>query len=43
MTHDLEEPVIDLLCDLIQRRSITPEDAGCQALMSERLERLGFT
>lgn len=43
MAHDLEEPVIDLLCDLIQRRSITPEDAGCQALISERLERLGFT
>ena len=43
MTHDLEEPVIDLLCDLIRRRSITPEDAGCQALLSERLERLGFT
>jgi len=39
----LSEPVIDLLCDLIQRRSITPEDAGCQGLMSERLEQLGFT
>lgn len=43
MAHDLEEPVIDLLCDLIRRRSITPEDAGCQALLSERLEPLGFT
>ena len=43
MAHDREEPVIDLLCDFIRRRSITPEDAGCQALMAERLERLGFT
>jgi succinyl-diaminopimelate desuccinylase len=43
MVTKLSEPVIDLLCDLIQRRSITPEDAGCQGLMSERLEQLGFT
>jgi succinyl-diaminopimelate desuccinylase len=43
MVTELSEPVIDLLCDLIQRRSITPEDAGCQGLMSERLEQLGFT
>ena len=42
MTNDLEEPVIDLLCELIRRRSITPDDAGCQALMCEHLERLGF-
>jgi succinyl-diaminopimelate desuccinylase len=42
MAHDREKPVIDLLCDLIRRRSITPEDAGCQALMAARLERLGF-
>jgi succinyl-diaminopimelate desuccinylase len=43
MAHDLDEPVIDLLCELIRRRSITPEDAGCQSLMSDRLEQLGFT
>lgn len=43
MTDQSSEPVIDLLCDLIRRRSVTPEDAGCQALLSERLERLGFT
>ncbi len=42
MSHDLDEPVIDLLCELIRRRSITPDDAGCQSLISERLERLGF-
>jgi len=28
--------------ELIRRRSITPEDAGCQALIAERLERSGF-
>ncbi len=27
---------------LIERVSVTPEDAGCQNLMSERLEALGF-
>lgn len=43
MTNKLSEPVIDLLCELIRRRSVTPEDAGCQALLSERLEPLGFT
>ena len=43
MATDPSEPVVDLLCDLIRRRSVTPEDAGCQSLMSERLARLGFT
>ncbi|MEG3344760.1 succinyl-diaminopimelate desuccinylase [Pseudoalteromonas sp. B5MOD-1] len=38
MTH----PVIELAQALIQRESVTPEDAGCQALMNERLEKLGF-
>lgn len=42
MANELSEPSIDLLCDLIRRRSVTPEDAGCQALLAERLERLGF-
>jgi succinyl-diaminopimelate desuccinylase len=28
--------------DLIARRSITPKDEGCQTLLGERLERLGF-
>ncbi len=34
---------IELTLDLIRRVSISPEDAGCQSLMIERLERLGFT
>ncbi|HEY5643549.1 MAG TPA: succinyl-diaminopimelate desuccinylase [Woeseiaceae bacterium] len=42
MANELSEPVIDFLCDLIRRRSVTPDDAGCQALLIERLERLGF-
>jgi succinyl-diaminopimelate desuccinylase len=28
---------------LISRRSVTPEDGGCQAILRERLEPLGFT
>lgn len=38
-----DTPVVTLLKDLISRRSITPEDAGCQALLISRLEKLGFT
>jgi len=33
---------LELACDLISRPSVTPEDAGCQAMMCERLEALGF-
>jgi succinyl-diaminopimelate desuccinylase len=36
------EPVIRLLCDLIRRTSITPDDAGCQSLLAQRLTQLGF-
>ncbi|MGD9387550.1 MAG: succinyl-diaminopimelate desuccinylase [Gammaproteobacteria bacterium] len=35
-------PVFELTRELVRRPSITPEDAGCQALMAERLERIGF-
>ena len=35
--------VLDLTCDLIRRRSLTPDDAGCQAVIGARLERAGFT
>ena len=34
--------VLTLLKDLVRRRSITPNDAGCQALLINRLENLGF-
>jgi succinyl-diaminopimelate desuccinylase len=33
--------ILDLTRDLIRRRSVTPEDAGCQALIAERLARVG--
>jgi succinyl-diaminopimelate desuccinylase len=35
-------PVLELTRDLIARRSVTPEDAGCLPLIAARLERLGF-
>jgi len=35
--------VLDLTCELIRCRSVTPDDAGCQALIAERLARVGFT
>jgi len=35
--------VLDLTIDLMTRRSITPEDAGCQALLAARLSSAGFT
>lgn len=34
--------VIELAKDLINRKSITPEDAGCQPMLSERLKRMDF-
>ena len=36
-------PTLELAKDLISRRSVTPEDAGCQELMIARLEALGFS
>lgn len=36
-------PVVKLAMELIGRPSITPEDAGCQQLMAERLAPLGFS
>ena len=36
------DPTIELLCDLIRRRSVTPDDAGCQELLIGRLEAAGF-
>lgn len=41
-TDTARSPTLDLAIDLISRRSVTPEDAGCQALMAERLAALGF-
>lgn len=35
-------PTLELAVDLLARRSITPDDAGCQDLMIKRLEAIGF-
>lgn len=37
-----DSPVLELTTQLIARRSLTPDDAGCCALIAERLRRLGF-
>jgi succinyl-diaminopimelate desuccinylase len=37
------EKTLALACELISRPSVTPEDAGCQALMMEQLDDLGFS
>jgi succinyl-diaminopimelate desuccinylase len=34
--------VLELTHALIEQRSVTPDDAGCQALIATRLERSGF-
>ena len=34
--------VLDLTCELIARASVTPDDAGCQDLIAQRLSRVGF-
>jgi len=35
-------PTLALACALIERPSVTPDDAGCQRLLGERLRTLGF-
>jgi succinyl-diaminopimelate desuccinylase len=36
-------PTLELACELVRRRSVTPEDQGCQELIAERLAAIGFT
>lgn len=38
----MDDKTLALAKALIARRSLTPEDAGCQALIAERLASLGF-
>ncbi|WP_404340327.1 succinyl-diaminopimelate desuccinylase [Pseudoalteromonas mariniglutinosa] len=38
----MSDPVITLAKALIQRQSVTPEDAGCQQMLNQRLAALGF-
>lgn len=39
---EIDHDVLSLAKDLIARPSVTPEDAGCQAMLAERLQALGF-
>ncbi len=36
------DDALELACQLIDRESVTPDDAGCQALIGERLIAAGF-
>ena len=35
-------PTLALACELVRRASVTPDDAGCQTVLADRLARLGF-
>ena len=37
-----ENPTLELACALISRPSVTPQDAGCLDLITERLAKIGF-
>ena len=43
MTGASMTPTLSLAMELLARASVTPDDAGCQALIRARLEALGFT
>lgn len=43
VTAKPSEPAIQLLSELVRLRSVTPDDAGCQAILARRLAALGFT
>ncbi len=38
----MQSETVSLLIELVKRESVTPDDKGCQALISKRLEKLGF-
>ena len=38
----LDSPTLELTKQLISRQSVTPEDEGCQQLMTDRLSKAGF-
>lgn len=42
MPDNTTSETISLALDLISRASVTPEDKGCQSLMTNRLKALGF-
>ena len=39
----MNSPTTQLAIDMMARQSVTPEDAGCQDMLIERLEAIGFT
>mgnify|MGYP005990225623 FL=1 len=39
-TH--QQATLDLSIALLERPSVTPDDDGCQDILSERLEQAGF-
>ena len=39
----MTSPTVQLAMNLISRESVTPEDAGCQDMLRERLQAIGFT
>lgn len=39
----MDDPTLALSKKLIERRSVTPDDGGCQELLIQRLEAIGFT
>jgi succinyl-diaminopimelate desuccinylase len=42
MSDVTTKPEIELLSELVRRVSVTPDDAGCQQILIERLKALGF-
>jgi succinyl-diaminopimelate desuccinylase len=40
--YPIMSDVLDLTCELMRRRSVTPDDDGCQALVARRLQDAGF-
>lgn len=40
---ELHDEVVALARELVRRRSVTPDDAGCQELIAGRLSKLGFS
>ena len=38
----MNSPALDLALELLRRPSVTPDDAGCQQIICERLRPLGF-
>ena len=41
-TFAIVDKTLELCCQLMRRASVTPDDAGCQQVMTERLQRAGF-